>query len=157
MMHRNPWHFCLLPSTVVLVRHLNIQRKLRKHHRGGERRVWLLSNSININKNNFISVVTLAFHDGLTAFDSRNWKWINMGMLNARSIKNKDLAVKELITEYNLDIVLITETGLRQEDDILKKSTCLTLEKWEIHCVDRKTGHKGVDWHYYIIRIRLFS
>ena len=42
-----------------------------------------------------------------------------------------------------LDIVLITETWLRQEDDIWKKSTCLTLEKWEMHCVDRKTGHKG--------------
>ena len=84
-----------------------------------------------------------AFHDGLRAFDNRNWKWINMGILNARSIKNKDLLVKELITEHNLEIVLITETWLRQEDDIWKKSKCLTSEKWEIHCVNRKTGHKG--------------
>ena len=64
-------------------------------------------------------------------------------MLNARSIKHKDLAVKELITEHNLDIVLLTETWLRQGDDIWKKSTCPTSEKCEIHCVDRKTGHKG--------------
>ena len=47
-----------------------------------------------------------------------------------RSTKNKDLAVKELITEHN--------SWLRQEDDIWKESTCLTSEKWEIHCVDRK-------------------
>ena len=114
MMNRNPGHFCLPPSTVVWVRTLNIQRKLRKHQRGGVRRVQLPSNGININKNNLISVASSAFHDGLRPFDNRRWKWINMAMLNARSIKNKDLAVKELITEHNLDIVLITETRLRK-------------------------------------------
>ena len=100
-MNQNPGHFCLTPSIIVQVRHLNIQRKLRKHHRGGVSRVQLPSNSININKNNLISVVTLAFYDGLRAFDNRSWKWINMGMLNARSIKIRVLAVKELITEHN--------------------------------------------------------
>ena len=110
MMNQNPGHFYLPPSTVVWVRHLNIQRKSRKHHIGGVRRVWLPSNGININNNNLISVVTLAFHDGWKAFDNRSWKWITMSMVNARSIKNMDLAVKELITEHNLDIVLITET-----------------------------------------------
>ena len=39
--------------------------------------------------------------------------------------------------------MLKTETQLRQENDIWKKITSLKLEKWEIHCVDRKTGHKG--------------
>ena len=87
MMNQNPGHICLPPSTVVHVRHLNIQRKLRKHHRGGVRRVWLASNGININKNNLISVTILAFHDGLRAFDNRSWNWINMGILNTRSIK----------------------------------------------------------------------
>ena len=71
-MNRNPGHFCLPPSTVVWVRHLNIQRKLRKHHRGGVRRVWLPSNGININKI-IISVATSGFHDGLRAFDNRAW------------------------------------------------------------------------------------
>ena len=93
---------------------------MRKHQRGGVRRIQLPINGININKNNLISVATSAFHDGLRAFDNRNWKWINMGILNARSITNKDLLVKELVTEHNLDIVLITETWLRQEDDIWK-------------------------------------
>ena len=73
MMNWNPGHFCLLPSTVLQVRHLKIQRKLRKHHRGGVRRVQLPTNGININKNNLISVETLAFHDGLRAFDNMSW------------------------------------------------------------------------------------
>ena len=130
-MNQNPGHFCLPPSTVVRVRHLNIQRKLRKHYRGGVRRIQLPSNSSNINKNNLISVATLTFHEGLRAFDNRSWKWINMGMLNTRSIKNKDLSVKELITDHNLDIVLIPETWLRQEDDVWKK----------MYMSDRKVGN----------------
>ena len=64
-------------------------------------------------------------------------------MLSARSIRNKGLPVNELITEHNSDIALITETWLRQEDNIWKTYSCLTSEKWEIHCVYRKTGHKG--------------
>ena len=67
------------------------------------------------------------------------------------------MAVKELITKHNLDIVLITVTWLREVDDISKKSTCLTLESGKYIVLTEKQVIKVVDWNYYIMKILMFT
>ena len=66
-------------------------------------------------------------------------------MVNARSIRGKDLPLLELILEHRLDLMLITETWLRPEaDDIWERSTCLTKDnKLKNNCVEIDTGHRG--------------
>ena len=56
MMNKHPGHFLLMPSTVMQIRSLKIQRKTRKNHHGGVRRFKMPSNGVNIN--NLIPVAT---------------------------------------------------------------------------------------------------
>ena len=42
-----------------------------------------------------------------------------------RSLKNKDQELLSYILEHQIDVFLVTETWLKQEDDIWKQCSCL--------------------------------
>ena len=64
-MNWTPGKLSLPLGTVFRMRSLKLQRKWQKGHRGGVGRVWLPSNSVNINNN--ITVPKSDFHDGKVA------------------------------------------------------------------------------------------
>ena len=54
-----------------------------------------------------------------------------------RSLRNKDQALLHYILEHQIDVCLVTETWLKQEDEIWKQCSCLNWN-WKImNWVDR--------------------
>ena len=96
----------------------------------------LLSNSIN--KNNLISVTTTNLSITVT-----NDSLIKLGLANMRSLKNKDQALLNYILEHQIDVFLVTETWLKQEDDIWKQCSCLNQNGKIMNCVDRLKNTRG--------------
>ena len=129
-MNKNPGLWKLSPITVLIDRSLRIQRKRKQDHHGGKLTCMLSSNRVN--KNNLISVMTMNF----SKMDI-NDSLIKFGLANVRSLKNKDQALLEYILEYQTDVFLVTETWLRQEDDIWKQCSCLNPNGKIMNCVDR--------------------
>ena len=117
-MNKNPGLWKLSPITVLAARSLKIQKKRKQGHHGGKLTYVLLSNSIN--KNNLISVTTTNLSITVT-----NDSLIKLGLANMRSLKNKDQALLNYILEHQIDVFLVTETWLKQEDDIWKQCSCL--------------------------------
>ena len=59
-----------------------------------------------------------------------------------RSLRNKDQAVLDYILEHQIDVFLVTETWLKQEDEIWKQCNCLN-QDWKImNCVDRMKNNQ---------------
>ena len=50
---------------------------------------------------------------------------IKLGLANMRSLKIKDQALLNYILEHQIDVFLVTETWLKQENDIWKQCSCL--------------------------------
>ena len=87
MMNKHPGHFLLMPSTVMWIRSLKIQRKKQeKNHCGGVRRFKMPSNGVNIN--NLIPVATA----GIKTIGENSCKY-HFGLVNVRSIKSKEQAL----------------------------------------------------------------
>ena len=82
MMNKHPGHFLLMPSTVMHIRALKIQRKTRKNHCRGVRRFKVPSNGVNMN--NLILVATA----GVKIRRENGCKY-HFGIVNLRSIKLK--------------------------------------------------------------------
>ena len=88
---------------------------------------------------------TTAFHDGLLK-QHKLYLNIVFGMINIRSIKRKDEILSEVIKDENLCVLVVTETWLKSENDYdnLKKAICIRMDnKYDSHCVDRPSEHRG--------------
>lgn len=68
------------------------------------------------------------------------------GFLNCRSIKNKDLIIRNIMIEDHMDFCVIAETWLGPNDDLWVQSSELNTEGFKLDHVNRKT-EKVVDWH----------
>ena len=68
-------------------------------------------------------------------------KPLDFSLLNARSIRNKSLSIKDMIVEYDIDVLALTETWLRSDDsdDHIIQNICPT--GYELYSVPR--GSKG--------------
>ena len=135
-MNKNPGLWKLSPITVLIARLLRIQGKRKQGHHGGKLTCMLSSNRVN--KNNFISVTTMNFpkmeiNDCLVKF----------GLANVKALRNKDQVLLEYILGYQIDVFLVTETWLRQEDDIVKQCSCLNWNGKIMNFVDRLKSIRG--------------
>ena len=136
VVNHNPGIFKLNLSTVLRVRKLKLQRKSRKGHCGGMERIMLPSNCVNINNN--ISVAPIN--------DSNLTKRVNfhhLGLINARSIKSKDQPLLNYALEHTFDAIIITETWLKDNDDIWKSTICLNRNGYHLLCSDRPEMKQG--------------
>ena len=67
----------------------------------------------------------------------KNDSLIKLGLTDMRSLKNKDQALLDYILEDQIDVFLVTETWLKQKDDIWKQCSCLNQNGKIMNCVDR--------------------
>ena len=137
MMNKYPGHFLLMPSTVTEIRSLKIQRKTKKNYHRGIRRFKMPSNGININ--NLIPVAIAG-----TKTRRENGCKYHFGLVNVRSIKSKEQALVNYITDKDFDIVLMTEMWLKPDkDDAWKSASCLNRNGYtQEHC-DRLVNKGG--------------
>ena len=137
MMNKHPGYFLLMPSTVMWIRSLKIQRKIRKNHCGGVRRFKLLSSGVNIN--NLIPVVTA----GIQTSRENGCKY-HFGLVNVKSIKLKEMSLVNYITEQDFDKVSMTETWLKPDkDDAWRSGSCLNRNGYTLECCDRFINKGG--------------
>ena len=136
IVNRNPRLQCIPIDMILNIRKLGIKRKHRRGTRGGQNASWLHSNRHD--QNNNIEVATLAFRDVRQCR-----KNINFGLLNCRSIKNKDLVINEIATENGLDLLLLCETWLQLDtDDIWLQCSELNKHEYKFDSVPR-VGKRG--------------
>ena len=76
---------------------------------------------------------------------SEHVKNIRLGILNARSIKNKEGLIMEIFNEYKLDVLLITETWLQnmEEDDTWLQASKFCKDDHEIFNINRLDKRGG--------------
>ena len=62
---------------------------------------------------------------------------------NIQSLKNKELQVSELISDYSIDTLVITETWLKAKDDHWKNTTSLNGNNLKLSTADQAKGKGG--------------
>ena len=62
---------------------------------------------------------------------------------NIQSLRYKELQVSQLITDYALDFIVLTETWLNSNHDNWKNTTILNQDNLKLSTVDRRTGKGG--------------
>ena len=55
---------------------------------------------------------------------------------NIQSLKNKEIQVSELISDYSIDVLVITETWLKAKDDHWKNTTSLNRNNLKLSTAD---------------------
>ena len=60
-----------------------------------------------------------------------------IGLLNIRSVKEKDQAILRHIKQENIDVFVLSETWLRDDDDAWKLWSCLNRNGLHLSCADR--------------------
>ena len=70
---------------------------------------------------------------------------LRLGIINIRSVKNKDLMVARHMIAENINAMVLTKTWLKQnkDDQLWKKKTCLANQNFNSVGVERPTGHRG--------------
>ncbi|XP_071944670.1 uncharacterized protein [Antedon mediterranea] len=70
---------------------------------------------------------------------------LNFGVLNARSLRNKCDEFVDLVVSYNLDVVAVSETWLRPDDDlVIRELTPLGYRFVHVPRVDKTGGGVGI-------------
>ena len=69
-------------------------------------------------------------------------KWLEFAVINARSIRNKAIVICDYVVENNIDILAITETWLRENDD-LDSIGNITPDGYKFISCPRKSGIGG--------------
>ena len=62
---------------------------------------------------------------------------------NIQSLKLKELQVSQLISDYSLDFLVLTETWLKDKHQYWKDTTCLNRNNLKLHTADRKARVGG--------------
>ena len=79
----------------------------------------------------------------------RKWGHITIGTCNVQSLQNKELQVSEIISDYSLDLLVLTETWLTSNHWFWKDTTTLNRDNLKLHTLDR-TKAEGVDWPWWL-------
>lgn len=123
-----------IPTAAVLnIRRLKLQKRRKRGKRGGvtKENKQALSRSQNVN----ITVSPTQFHG----------KDARFGLINARSIKNKDTQMLLTLEDYGLDLCIITETWTNdsEKDQIWHLGTPLNTGNWKLDLVNRQQNRGG--------------
>ena len=70
-------------------------------------------------------------------------KHIKFATLNAQSIKNKDQLIVYYLLNEHIDVAIITETWLKDADDIWLQGCELNKNGYKISCSNRGIGKEG--------------
>ena len=70
---------------------------------------------------------------------------IIVGQCNIQSIKAKCLQVSDLLHDYSLDVLLLTETCLTNKDKIWIDSSNFNKDPYKLYTVHRSSGQREVD------------
>ena len=68
---------------------------------------------------------------------------ITFATCNIQSLRYKELQVSQLITDYGLDFIVLTETWLNSNHDNWKNTTILNRDNLKLSTVDHRTGKGG--------------
>ena len=68
---------------------------------------------------------------------------ITIGTCNVQSLQNKELQINELISDYSLDLLVLTETWLMSNHQFWKDTTTLNRDNLKLHTLDRSQGRGG--------------
>ena len=68
---------------------------------------------------------------------------ITFATSNVQSIRLKELQVSQLISDYSLDFIVLTETWLNSNHDLWKDTCTLNKAQLRLHTVDWKEGRGG--------------
>ena len=75
---------------------------------------------------------------------------------NIQSIRLKELQVSQLISDYSLDFIVLTETWLNSNHDLWKDTCTLNKAQWRLHRANLKEGQGGglalINWSQYPCR-----
>ena len=95
-------------------------------------------NTLNIDNLVSISCNDLGFNSG------RNSDNLLIVLVNAQSLRSKDLLLHEYIKEDNIDICIVTETWIqnREEDKVWCDISALNNDNLMLHIINRET-HRG--------------
>ena len=103
---------------------LNNKRKSRNSHQ----QIPFIQNGVN--KLNLITIKKIHDYDTTTI----------LATCNLQSLRGKELQISELINEYAIDILILTETWLTNKDKDWCNTTKLNRNHLQLHTVNRQTG-----------------
>ena len=99
----------ILPvETCLTIRNLWLNKRRKRGKRGGikvQRRSVNLSNIINIKSNIDRNIINID-------------EQVSLLLLNAQSVKNKDLNIRSCIDEYKAEVTIVTESWLTEDDSL---------------------------------------
>ena len=140
--HRKDYN--ILPVEVVKnVRSWKLQRKRKRGKRGGyqQRRQKIIEEyqrSRTSNNNNLITITPTK-----DRHIKNNSQDIVIGLVNVRSIKNKDIWLKQELIEQGIDICVLTETWLSDSDKQWIDKTELNKDGYTLSNSFRRDGRRG--------------
>ena len=121
----------MLPFGVIsTVRSLGINHKPQKRNRTKRTEIKQTSS----NSTNLINVKRINL--------SRNGN-LTIGTCNIQSVPKKELQVSDQISDYSLDLLVLTETRLTSNHGFWKDTTALNKDHLKLYTADRQQGRGG--------------
>ena len=131
-------------ETCVKIRYFRLNRRYRRYRRGGKkcniayRKLTQQDNSLNID-----NLVSINCNDWGSDRD-RNSDNMLIALVNAQSLRSKELLLHDYIKEDNIDICIVTETWIQntEEDKAWCEISALNNDNLMLHTVNREE-HRG--------------
>ena len=135
-------------ETCVKIRYCRLNRRYRRYRRGAKkhniayRKLTQRHNSLNID-----NLVSINCNDWGSDRD-RNSDNMLIALVNAQSLRSKELLLHDYIKEDNIDICIVTETWIQntEEDKAWCEISALNNDNLMLHTVNREE-RRGGDWH----------
>ena len=110
-----------------------------------QRRRSFVNNSIQIRSRSMNNLIRIPTYKNTPFHTTGEIGSLKFSTLNARSIRNKTLIIKDFVVDYDVDITAITETWLRDNgDDLIIRELCPTgyklVHKPRISCTGGGVG-----------------
>ena len=134
LMDQHDYRYKIIPiEAIKIIRSLRLNRKRRRHQYTAQKR--LRKKPTKTDRSNLI-LLNERLHKKYTD--------ITIATCNVQSIRNKDLQLSDLLDDYSIDILAVTETWLadNQADLQWSQMTPLNRDPYKISTHNRQ-GHKG--------------
>ena len=122
-------------KAIKAIRNLRLNHKRRRHLYTSQKRLNTKANH-GSRQNNLIRIKRKAYKEDTN---------IIIGTCNTQSIKNKDLQVSDLLDDYSIDVLILTETWLTSKDTDKQwlESTPLNRHPYQLFTQKRTSGREG--------------